>query len=109
MSISTYLTDNETVLRRSLGTKNDYGEAAETWTTVTTTLKGTIQQHSGDTARDESGQAVTADAVLYCLAGSNIQVGDKVLDPSGVTWNVLGVINASNRNHHYKVLLRLIK
>jgi len=108
MAIETYLTDDEQIYRRTLGAVNAYGEKAETWPLVAT-VKGIIQPKSESVARADSGITITGDAILYTLATANIKEADKVVDPSGVSWNVLAVLNQAGRNHHYKVVLGLVK
>lgn len=108
MAIQDFLTDDEIISRRALGSENEYGETAATWPTVGT-IKGIIQPRSGDLARDDSGKAITGDGMLYCLAGANIQVDDRVTDPYGVLWIVTAVLNESGKSHHYKCVLKLIK
>ena len=107
MGIENYLTDDERVYRRTAGSKNDYGEASDTWALVGT-IKGTIQPKSGNTARVESGILETSTHRLYCLVTANIHNGDKVLDKNNKGYNVLFVKDASNRSHHYEVDLQEI-
>jgi len=108
MGIEDYLTDDERVYRRTAGTKNEYGEASDTWALITT-IKGTIQPKSGNTSRVESGILETSTHRLYCLVTANIHNGDKIKDPNDVMYDVLFVKDASNRGHHYEVDLRQIE
>ena len=103
--IENFLTDDEKIYRRTAGTTNEYGEKVDTWNLVTT-IKGTIQPRGGSLGREESGILINYDAILYCLIGSNIRVGDKVLDKNNKYYDVLAVKDASNRHHHLEVLLK---
>jgi len=73
MALIDFLKDDEQIYRRSLGTENEYGEAKETWSLVTT-IKGTIQPKSENHNRDDSGKIISGDGVLYVLAGANIKI-----------------------------------
>ena len=107
MSIETYLVDSIRIYRRTAGTKNDYGEASDTWSLVTT-IQGTIQPKSGNTSRVESGILESSTHRLYCLVASNIRNGDKVKDPHDVMYDVLFVADPGNRGHHYQVDLKAL-
>jgi hypothetical protein len=108
MALADFLSDDEEIYRRSLGTENEYGEAAETWTKIAT-IKGTIQPRAESQDRNDLGKSVSSDGVLYVLAGANIKVDDRVKDPSGEEWIVNGILDESNRHHHYKVSLTKVE
>ncbi len=105
MSINSFLTDTESIYRRSSGTGNEYGEKVDTWTLITT-IAGIIHPKSGSLNRVETGIEITYDAVLYCLTTANIRVGDKVKDPSNKYWNVLSIKDAAGKGHHYECFLK---
>lgn len=106
MSLENYLTQTITVLRRVQGTVNEYGEASETWPTLTT-IVGVIQPKSGNVSRQDNGEQITSTHRLYCLAGANIHQGDRVQLDS-VVYQVLSVTDAAARAHHYQCDLRVV-
>lgn len=106
MAIENYLTQTITVLRRTQGTVNEYGESNETWPTVTT-IVGVIQPKSGNVGRQENGEQISSTHRMYCLSGSNIRQGDRVQLGSDV-YQVLSVVDAAARAHHYQCDLRQV-
>lgn len=96
--------------RKTLGAKNDFGEASTTWTTIGTNIRAskfpTTQLTSEKLAMFEQGLIKLSSHWMMVTAGVSIKSRDRMLDENN---NYYEIMETTDFRSHQEALLRILE
>lgn len=110
MSVTALLTEDLSIVGRSEGATDDYGNPALTWT-ERETVKGRLEQRASQERTDDQN-VVSSDWVAFLPPDVTIHATDRIADTYGRTFEVVGapaMQSAPRRDVYVEVSLRYVE